>query len=62
MSKDCIWELPGSPVVRTLRFQCHGPWFNPWLETKILHAAQTSYKNNNKNKKQNKGEKPKSSQ
>ena len=50
MSKDYIWELPGSAVVRTLHFQCHGPWFNPWLETKIpegnkrLHPPENCFK------------------
>ena len=23
-------DFPGSPVVRTWRFHCHGPWFSPW--------------------------------
>ena len=23
-------EFPGCPVVRTPRFHCHGPGFNPW--------------------------------
>ena len=26
-----IWEFPGSPVVRTLRFHCWGSGFDPWL-------------------------------
>ena len=26
------WEFPGGPVVRTWRFHCCGPAFNPWLE------------------------------
>ena len=25
-----FWEFLGSPVVRTQRFHCHGPRFNPW--------------------------------
>ena len=25
-----FWEFPGSPVVRTQRFHCWGPRFNPW--------------------------------
>ena len=24
------WEFPGSPVVRTPRFHCWGPGFDPW--------------------------------
>ena len=26
------WEFPGSPVFRTLCFQCRGQRFDPWLE------------------------------
>ena len=28
--KSQNWEFPGGPVVRTLRFHCGGPGFNPW--------------------------------
>ena len=28
--KETHWEFPGSPVVRTQRFHCRGPRFNPW--------------------------------
>ena len=28
--KACLWGLPGSLVVRTLRFPCRGHGFNPW--------------------------------
>ena len=37
------WDFPGSPVVKTLCFQCRGYRFNPWFgETKIPHAARHS--------------------
>ena len=26
-----VWDFPGGPVVKTLRFQCRGPGFEPWL-------------------------------
>lgn len=32
-------ELPGSPVAKTLRFQCRGHNFSPWSEGS-LHAMQ----------------------
>ena len=28
--KTTVRELPGSPVVRTPRFHCQEPGFNPW--------------------------------
>ena len=28
--KKMWWEFPGSPVVRTPRFHCQGPGFDPW--------------------------------
>ena len=27
-----VREFPGGPVVRTLRFHCRGPGFDPWSE------------------------------
>ena len=45
--------FPDSPVVKTQHFLCRGHKFNPWLGTKISHAAWCSQKlkiNNNKNK------------
>ena len=54
-------RLKEFPAVQWLRL-CPSPAGRtsliPGQGKKILHAAQTSYKNNNKNKKQNKGEKP----
>ena len=32
MENVCIRGFPGGPVLRTLRFHCQGPGFNPWLE------------------------------
>ena len=29
-----ICDFPGSPVVKTLHFQCRGHGFDHWLETK----------------------------
>ena len=34
--------FPGSPVVRTRRFHCHGPGSIPGQGTKITQAAQHS--------------------
>ena len=31
--KSSPWELPSSPVVRTRRFRCQGPEFDPWKFT-----------------------------
>ena len=28
--KDCAWEFPGGPVVRTPCFHCRGHGFDPW--------------------------------
>ena len=32
--KDCLdpkgRDFPGSPMAKTLHFQCRGPGFNPW--------------------------------
>ena len=33
-------DFPGSPLIKTLCFQCKGPRFNPCLGTKIPHAPQ----------------------
>lgn len=32
-------DFPGSPVVKTLGFQCRGHGSDPWLGTEIPHAA-----------------------
>ena len=37
--KHNSWRTSGGPVAETLRSQCRGPGFDPWLENKILHAA-----------------------
>ena len=30
-NKKCLsWDFPGSPVVKTLRFQCRGREFDSW--------------------------------
>ena len=39
-----FWEFPGSPVVRTLSFQCWGLGSIPGQGTKILYAAWCSKK------------------
>ena len=45
-----MWDLPGSPVVRTLCFHCRGPWVLSLVrELKISHATQHGPKVN-KNK------------
>ena len=42
--KFTLGDLPGGPVVKTLRSQCRGPGSNPWLipgrGTKIPYVAQ----------------------
>ena len=45
-------EFPGSPVVRTLRFHCHGPGFHSWSgnEDPISHAVQPKEKKKKKTK------------
>ena len=35
-------DFPGSPVAKTLRFQCKGPRFDPWLGNWIPHATAKS--------------------
>ena len=44
------WEFSGSPVVRTLRFHCLGPWFNPWLgnQDPAIRVAQPKKKEKEK--------------
>ena len=42
-----IWELPGSPMIRTQRFHCKGPGSIPGWGTKIL---QTVWHGQNKTK------------
>ena len=37
-------DFPGCPVVRTPRFHCWGPGFDPWQGTKILSTPQTTKK------------------
>ena len=32
-------DFPGGPVTKTLRSQCRGPRFDPWLGNQIPHAA-----------------------
>ena len=45
LSEKCkMWEFPGGPVVRTQRFHCRGPGFNPCQGTKIPQAAQRRQK------------------
>ena len=46
--KTVLRDFPGCPVVRTWRFHCCGPRFNPWLGTKILQAARWGRKNQTK--------------
>ena len=36
------WEFPGSPVVRSQRFQCQGPGLTHGQETKIPQVMQHS--------------------
>lgn len=36
--------FPDSPVVKTQHFLCRGHKFNPWLGTKISHAAEHGQK------------------
>ena len=48
------WEFPGGPVVRILRFHCHGPGSIPGHATKILQAARHSQKQNTNQKKKKK--------
>ena len=43
------WDFPGSPVVRTLRFQCRRHGLNPWLGNKIPHAAKHGQKQKKEN-------------
>ena len=35
-------DFPGGSVGKTLRSQCTGPWFDPWLGNYIPHAATKS--------------------
>ena len=39
-------DFTGSPVVKTLCFQCRGPWLDPWLGNKdpTCHGAQQKKK------------------
>ena len=39
-------DFPGSPVVKTLHFQCKGCKFDLWLGTRIPHAAWHGQKTN----------------
>ena len=32
LKKTETWDFPGSPVVKTLPFQCNGHGFDPWSE------------------------------
>ena len=41
---DVIWELPGSPTVRTPHFHCRGYRLDPWLGSKIPQAMQYGQK------------------
>ena len=45
-----IWEFPGSPVVRTRCFHCHGLGSIPGRGTKIPQAAQHNQKKKKKKK------------
>ena len=38
IQKDTCRNFPGGPVSKTLRSQCRGPRFNPWLGNQILQA------------------------
>ena len=42
------WEIPGSPVVKTLHFHCQRPEFNPWSRTKIPQVDQCNRKKKKK--------------
>ena len=42
-----IWDFPGGPVVKSLRFQCRGRGFDPWWGTKIPHAERPKTKERN---------------
>lgn len=37
--QECLWELPGGPVIRTPHFHCRGPCLIPSLRTKILQTV-----------------------
>ena len=43
-------DFPGSPVVKTLCFQCKGQGFNSCWETNIPHAMWLSQENRKKKK------------
>ena len=46
-----IWDLPGSPVVKTLSFQYKGRGFNPWLGNKDPTCCIAKKKKKRKKKK-----------
>ena len=46
-----IWDLPGSPVVKTLSFQYKGRGFNPWLGNKDPTCCIAKKKKKKKEKK-----------
>ena len=48
------WGFPGGPVVKTLPANAAGCGFDPWLGTKILHAAQGGQKLKKKKRKEKK--------
>ena len=50
-----LWDFPGGPVVKTLRFQCRGMGSIPGQGTKIPHSVQCSQKTKKIKKKKRKG-------
>ena len=38
MKKLSLGTSPGSPVIKTLSFECKWRMFHPWWETGLLHA------------------------
>ena len=49
-----VGEFSGSPVVKTPRFHCRGPYSIPGWETKIPHVISAAKKKQNKTNKQKK--------
>ena len=45
-------DSPGSPVVKTPRFQCKGLWFDPWSGDWDLICQEVQIKTNKQTKKQ----------
>ena len=52
--KQEISEFPGRPVVRTLRFHCQGPRFNPWIMELRSHKLCGAAKKKKKKRKSKK--------